>query len=185
MKIAAWTLLMLGLVIASLAASRIDDTMGVSALLLDGYFILGIGAIILSIILNRLSVSRASKTDLSESLVFSNAKKNIQELLSGLDTIARSRHTLPLKQAVEQVDKLLKNQVFDIVESRMSIIQITGYGPYAEFMSDFAIGERFISRSWSAGVDKYPDESFNYVEKAIPFFEKAQQTLEIITPTTN
>jgi hypothetical protein len=48
-------------------------------------------------------------------------------------------------------------------------------------MSDFAIGERFISRSWSAGVDKYEDESFNYVEKAIPFFEKAQQTIERIS----
>jgi hypothetical protein len=71
--------------------------------------------------------------------------------------------------------------VFDIVESRISIIQITGYGPYAEFMSDFAIGERFISRSWSAGVDKYKDESLNYVEKAIPFFEKAKHTLELIS----
>ncbi|MCP4198987.1 MAG: hypothetical protein GY762_17725 [Proteobacteria bacterium] len=181
MKTIAWILLMIGLVIASLAASRIDDTLGVSALLFDGTFLLGMGAIIVSIVLNRVSVARKSKTDLSGRLILSDAKKNLEQVLSSLNTIAQNRATMPLNQAVQHIDRLLKNQLFDIVESRLSIIQITGYGSYAAFMSDFAIGERFISRSWSAGVDKYQEESFNYVEKAIPFFEKAQHTLDKIS----
>jgi hypothetical protein len=181
MKVIAWILLMLGLVVSSLAASRIDDHLGVLALLIDPFFLLGIGSIAISIVLNRLSVSTKTKTDPSENFVFVNAKKNIEEVLNALSSIAQNRDALPLAHVVQQVDTLLKNQVFDIVESRISIIQISGYGPYAEFMSDFAVGERFISRSWSAGVDKYKEESFNYVEKAIPFFEKAKRTLELIS----
>jgi hypothetical protein len=181
MKVIAWILLMLGLVVASLAASRIDDQLGVLALLTDPVFLAGIGSIVVAIVLNRLSVSSKTKTDPSGKVVFVSAKKNIEEILGSLNTIAQNRDAVPLAQVVQQVDALLKNQVFDIVESRISIIQITGYGPYAEFMSDFAIGERFISRSWSAGVDKYKDESLNYVEKAIPFMKKAGRTLEKIS----
>ena len=43
MKVAAWILLMLGLVVASLAASKIDDALGVPALLLDPTFLFGMG----------------------------------------------------------------------------------------------------------------------------------------------
>jgi hypothetical protein len=177
MIIVAWILLMLGLVVSSLAASRIDDHLGVLALLTDPSFLGGIGAIVVSIVLNRLSVSSAAKSDQSGKVVFLNAQKNVEEILRALNGIAQNRNTLPLAQVVQQVDGLLKNQVFDIAESRIAMIQTVGYGPYAEFMSDFAIGERFISRTWSAGVDKYPDESLNYVEKAIPFMEKAGRTL--------
>jgi hypothetical protein len=44
-------------------------------------------------------------------------------------------------------------------------------------MSDFATGERFISRAWSAAVDGYVNATFDYIKKAVPFFEDAAKTL--------
>ena len=44
-------------------------------------------------------------------------------------------------------------------------------------MSNFAAGERYINRVWSASADGYDHEARTYLEKAANQFQDAQQQL--------
>jgi len=46
---------------------------------------------------------------------------------------------------------------------------------YADVMSNFAAGERYINRVWSASTDGYVDEVRSYLERARAQFSEAQQ----------
>ena len=109
MKSAAWILLLLGLVVSSLATSKIDDELGVAALLTDPVFLLGVGMIAVSIVLNRRSVSRKTTRSRGGDLVLKEAKDALKEILDSLNRIAGQREAMPLSQVVAEVDTLLKN----------------------------------------------------------------------------
>ena len=49
-----------------------------------------------------------------------------------------------------------------------------GLQPYADIMSAFAAGERYINRVWSASTDGYVDEVKMYLTKAHDQFIEAQ-----------
>ena len=48
---------------------------------------------------------------------------------------------------------------------------------YAEVMNEFAAGERYLNRVWSASVDGYIDEIKTYMGKARVQFERTQEIL--------
>jgi hypothetical protein len=49
-----------------------------------------------------------------------------------------------------------------------------GLQSYADVMSAFAAGERYISRVWSASTDGYVDEARNYLNRATEQFIEAR-----------
>jgi hypothetical protein len=49
---------------------------------------------------------------------------------------------------------------------------------YANVMSDFAAGERYVNRVWSASADGYNAEARQYLDKAAAQFRVARQQLE-------
>ena len=46
------------------------------------------------------------------------------------------------------------------------MIHVFGMQNYADVMSHFAAGERYINRVWSASTDGYVDEVRTYLERA-------------------
>ncbi|MBN2376720.1 MAG: hypothetical protein JXD22_09975 [Sedimentisphaerales bacterium] len=182
----AWTLLMGGMVIASLAVAYVEDapdspapdgSYGLPALLINPYFLLGMGMILLGIIVNRWHSSSQAKTNSAKHSSLGKIQQNLQSIIADLGKIKDQRSSIELKEFPAQIENIQENAIFEIVESREAIIATLGYGPYGTIMSDFATGERFIARSWSAGVDGYDDEAFDYVEKSLPFFENAAKNL--------
>jgi len=182
----AWTLLMGGMVIASLAVAYVKDvpdvpnadgSYGLPALLVNPYFLLGMGMILLGIIVNRWLSSNQAKTQSAKQSSLAKIQQKMQTIIADLGNIKNKRGTIELHELPAQIENIQENAIFEIVESREAIIATLGYGPYGTIMSDFATGERFIARSWSAGVDGYEDEAFDYVEKSIPFFENAAKNL--------
>ena len=49
-------------------------------------------------------------------------------------------------------------------------------------MNEFAAGERYLNRCWSASVDGYIDEIKTYLGKARTQFERTQEILNRIKP---
>ena len=182
----AWILLMGGMVIASLTVAYVKDaseapapngSYGLPALLINPYFLLGMGLIILGTIVNRLHSSSKSKTKSTKKSSLAKIQQNLQSIINDLRNIKNKRGTIKLNELPAHIENIQENAIFEIVESRDAIIATLGYGPYGTIMSDFATGERFVARSWSAGVDKYEDEAFDYIEKSLPFFENAAKNL--------
>jgi len=52
------------------------------------------------------------------------------------------------------------------VEARESIAHTHSLNAYADVMSSFAAGERYLNRVWSASTDGYIDEVNAYLDKA-------------------
>ena len=66
------------------------------------------------------------------------------------------------------------------VDSRESIAHSFGLQAYAEVMNEFAAGERYLNRVWSASTDGYIDEAHTYIEKARHQFDAALATFKAL-----
>lgn len=60
------------------------------------------------------------------------------------------------------------------VEARESIARLYGVQTYADIMSDFAAGERYLNRVWSAAAEGYVDEAATYLAKAARQLERTR-----------
>ena len=76
-----------------------------------------------------------------------------------------------------RIDELLAEDLGTFVGARKVIIQKHGLQSYADVMSHFAAGERYLNRVWSASADGYIDEVTIYLDKAKVEFSEALQKI--------
>jgi hypothetical protein len=115
---------------------------------------------------------------------------NRGELRDSIDNVVRD-----LQQMVDsgehqgealraQIDDRLREDLRRFAEARESMVHLYGLQTYADIMSSFAAGERYINRVWSASVDGYDQEAETYLEKAARQFADAQSQLAQAAATT-
>lgn len=107
---------------------------------------------------------------------------NIQTLGESLDNIARNLEAvcargddLPVYEARFEIDRLFRKDLDNFANARESMIHVFGMQNYADVMSNFAAGERYINRVWSASTDGYVDEVRTYLERARSQFREARE----------
>jgi hypothetical protein len=84
----------------------------------------------------------------------------------------------------EWIDQTLRTDLRRFADARESMVHLFGLQVYADIMSSFAAGERYINRVWSASADGYDGEAAKYLEKAATQFAGAQAQLAAVnTPT--
>ena len=77
----------------------------------------------------------------------------------------------------DRIDLKLRDDLRRFADARESMVHLFGLQTYADIMSHFAAGERYINRVWSASADGYDDEAANYLKKASEQFEEARRQL--------
>ena len=77
----------------------------------------------------------------------------------------------------EAMDLRLRNDLRRFADARESMVHLFGLQTYADIMSSFAAGERYINRVWSASADGYDEEAATYLEKAAAQFADARAQL--------
>ena len=107
---------------------------------------------------------------------------NIQILSTSLDNIVlhlealHSRKAdLPTHEARFEIDRLFREDLNNFADARESMQHVFGMQNYADVMSNFAAGERYINRVWSASTDGYVDEVNSYIDRALDQFRLAQE----------
>ncbi len=75
------------------------------------------------------------------------------------------------------IDKNFRGELRRFADARESLIHLYGLQAYADIMSDFAAGERYLNRVWSAAADGYPEEAATYLAKASAQFQDALKLL--------
>ncbi len=113
------------------------------------------------------SVLELNRSELSESI------QNIVRDLEGL-TGDNSKQGSDLRNSI---DLELRSDLRRFADARESMVHLFGLQTYADIMSNFAAGERYINRVWSASADGYDHEARTYLEKAANQFQDAQQQL--------
>lgn len=136
-----------------------------------------VGAIAGVFILKRLTrgearsehVLTANRVELVDSL------SNIVRGLEGINGESDSLSSLALRNAI---DDKLRDDLRRFADARESLIHLYGLQTYADIMSDFAAGERYVNRVWSAAADDYDAEAWTYVGKALERFREATGRLQ-------
>lgn len=106
---------------------------------------------------------------------------NIGTLATALDNICRNldelverREGIPPHEFRFEIDRHFRNDLTAFAEARESMQHAFGLQAYADIMSAFAAGERYINRVWTASADGYIDEVLSYLEKARRQFAEAR-----------
>ncbi len=113
-------------------------------------------------------------------------KNNRDKLNQSLDNIVRDLKTLvdgPEKRGEamrDYIDDTLRPDLRRFAEARQSMVHLYGMQVYADIMSEFAAGERYLNRVWSMTADGYDDQAKVYLERAIAQFEDAKKELAAV-----
>ena len=110
------------------------------------------------------TVLTANRQELTESL--GNIVRAIDDIRSRLDGIG-------IDALRDEIDRQLRTDLRRFADARESMIHLFGLQAYADIMSEFASGERYINRVWSASADGYGEEAHDYLERAAAQFRHA------------
>ncbi len=108
-----------------------------------------------------------NRNELNESLA--NVVRDIKEMTNGDKATG---HAL-----LDWIDGKLRPDLRRFAEARESMVHLYGMQTYADIMSEFAAGERYINRVWSTTADGYDEEAEIYLSRAAEQFEDAQKQL--------
>jgi hypothetical protein len=81
------------------------------------------------------------------------------------------------EQVLEYIDGDCGPVLADFADGRMVISDRLGTAVFAEVMTEFASGERYLNRAWSAAADGYVDEVESSIGHANQFLAAAVQKL--------
>ena len=98
---------------------------------------------------------------------------SLRDIQSNLESICARKEDIPVYEARFEIDRLFREDLNDFADAREAMIHVFGMQNYADVMSAFAAGERYINRVWSASTDGYIDEVHQYLEKARNQFDDA------------
>ena len=105
---------------------------------------------------------------------------NLQDIKASLTRVVENLTRLNTeKQSINpydmhhRIDELFSDDLTTFVEARESLAHVHSLQVYADVMSHFASGERYLNRVWSASADGYVDEITAYLDKAQMQFTEA------------
>jgi len=99
--------------------------------------------------------------------------RSLDNILAKLELLCKNKEELPTYEARFEIDRLFRDDLNNFAEARESMIHVFGMQNYADVMSNFAAGERYINRVWSASTDGYVDEVNLYLDRAEGQFREA------------
>jgi hypothetical protein len=107
--------------------------------------------------------------------------ENLRDALARIvDTAAEldaEKESITLADLHQRIDERFPADLNIFVEARQTIGHVYGLKAYAEVMNEFAAGERYLNRCWSASVDGYIDEAHEYVGRARDQFTRARDVV--------
>lgn len=116
--------------------------------------------------------------------------ENIKSIESSLERVVADAKALNArKQDInvydlhDIIDETFIEDLNRFVEVRESIGHAYSLQDYADVMSHYAAGERYLNRVWSTSVDGYIDEAHEYLERAENQFEQALNRLHNLRET--
>lgn len=105
-------------------------------------------------------------------------RNSLANIVQNLEQLNAKKQDLPVYEARFEIDKLFRDDLSNFVNARESMIHVFGIQNYADVMSGFAAGERYLNRVWSASTDGYIDEVSNYLTRSLEQFCEARDHFE-------
>lgn len=110
---------------------------------------------------------------------------NIQTIHQSLDNVVQKVGKLNAEKMSintydmrHKIDEMVLDDIDNFVEARETIGHKYGLQHYADVMSHFAAGERYLNRVWSCSADGYIDEVYEYIDRSLVQFTEALEQLK-------
>ncbi|MDH4047419.1 MAG: hypothetical protein OEW68_09800 [Gammaproteobacteria bacterium] len=116
----------------------------------------------------------------SESVLTSNRSElteSLQAIVIALEDIDARKDSIGVAALRGEIDKRLRADLRRFADARESMIHLFSVQTYADIMSEFAAGERYVNRVWSASADGYGAEAHAYLLRAAGQFRHAREQL--------
>jgi hypothetical protein len=104
--------------------------------------------------------------------------ESLDNVLKNLEALNGRKEQVPTYDMRFEIDKLFRDDLINFADARDSMKHLFGIQAFADIMSSFAAGERYINRVWSASTDGYVDEVLMYVEKSYLQFQHAKEEFD-------
>lgn len=125
---------------------------------------LGVGAA--GIALVRIAQQQTSRSEGKLVSDMQSVEASLRRIVENITQLNVQKHSVDTYDMHDRIDQLFIEDLTTFVEARESIAHVHGLTAYADVMSCFAAGERYLNRVWSASVDGYIDEVNTYIDKA-------------------
>ena len=113
-------------------------------------------------------VLTANRAELGESL---------GNIIGALEDMSASEGDIETDALRLEIDRRLRDDLRRFADARESMVHLFGLQVYADVMSAFAAGERYVNRVWSASADGYRHEAVTYLHRAATQFREASRQL--------
>ena len=104
-------------------------------------------------------------------------QQSLDNIVLNLEQLEAGKLDIPTYEMRFEIDRLLRHDLGRFADARESMVHLYGLQTYADIMSNFATGERYINRVWSSSADGYDAEAEAYLGRAAEQFSHAQAQL--------
>ncbi len=160
MKALGYILFVVGIIFASLVA--VLEQEGVNWILFTPPLLVGI----IGVYIIRKEEHRSRKCEHKIDADIRQIEGSLSNLAKNIKDFALNKDNIGVYDVHKKIDELFIKDLDDFVEARESISHCYGVQSYADLMSHFAAGERYLNRCWTASADGYIDEVNIYLDKA-------------------
>ncbi|MCA9733313.1 MAG: hypothetical protein H6696_09670 [Deferribacteres bacterium] len=145
-----------------------------------GNFIALIVIALLGIFIVRREINKESTHEGKLAGNIQDISESLEKIVAEVKAINSSGEDANPYEIHKKIDDNLPDYFETFVKARESIGHVYGLQAYAEVMSSFAAGERYINRVWSASADGYIDESLEYLNRAEEQFADAREKFKAL-----
>jgi hypothetical protein len=100
-------------------------------------------------------------------------RRSLGHLAAESERLWQERDEIDVYDLRHRIDERFLDAINSFVGARETLADVFGLQEYADLMSEFAAGERYINRVWSASTDGYIDEAHEYIDRAREQFRQA------------
>ena len=136
-------------------------------------FATGLGGVALARIGTK---SAATSTDLLEADM-ATVSQSLANIVLHVSSLNDEKESIPTYDMGKEIDGRVLEDLNNFVEARKAISHTYGLQPYADVMSHYAGGERYLNRVWSASADGYVNEVKDYLDRSLEQFVIARDKL--------
>lgn len=103
--------------------------------------------------------------------------RSLENIVQHVSALNDEKETIPTYDMGKAIDERVLDDLNDFVDARKAISHTYGLQAYADIMSHYAGGERYLNRVWSASADGYVNEVKNYLDRSLEQFIIAKDKL--------
>lgn len=136
------------------------------------------GLALAGVILIRISVRERRSEGASTDERLQQVTHNLQAAASRVAGLLEGLANMTCEDVLQYIDDQCAPHLAEFAEARKVIAHQCGSEAYATVMTEFASGERYLNRAWSAAADGYVDEVRSATEHARSFLSAAVEHLQ-------